>query len=68
MNGKLTALNKFINQLKELNNWVIEKKSEAGEINQKSFSERKLATAQLHVFFCFLCNLNNSFFKIIFIF
>lgn len=49
LNGKLVALNKFITQLKELNNWVIKKKSEAEEINQKPLSERKISTEKLHV-------------------
>lgn len=53
LNGKLTALNKFINKLNELNNWIIKKKLEAEDINQKPFSERKLATEKLHVIFYF---------------
>lgn len=54
MNGKLAALNKFINQLKELNGWAIKKKSEADEIKHKAFAERKLATEKLHVIFYYL--------------
>lgn len=51
------ALNKFINQLNELNNWVLKKKVETEEINQKTFSERKLATEKFHViFFIFIYN------------
>lgn len=53
LNGKLTALKKFTNKLNELNNWVMEKKLEAEDINQKPFSERKLATDKLHVIFYF---------------
>lgn len=49
LNGKLVALNKFITQLKELNKWVIEKKIEAEEINQKPSSEKKISTEKLHV-------------------
>lgn len=49
LNGKLVALNKFISQLKELNKWVIEKKLESEEINQKPSSERKISTENVHV-------------------
>lgn len=49
LNGKLAALHKFINQLKELNSWVLQKKAEIEEINQKPFSERKSATEKFHV-------------------
>lgn len=50
LNGKLVALNKFTSQLKELNKWVIDKKIEAEEINQKPSSERKISTEKLQVF------------------
>lgn len=49
LNGKLAALHKFISQLKELNSWVLQKKAEIEEINQKPFSERKSATEKFHV-------------------
>ncbi|VVC26815.1 Hypothetical protein CINCED_3A012694 [Cinara cedri] len=49
LNGKLSALNKFINKLNELNNWVMQKKLEAEDINRKQFSEKKLATEKLHL-------------------
>jgi len=51
LNGKLNALNKFISQLKELNSWVMIKKSEAEELHTKPISERKLATVKLQVSF-----------------
>lgn len=54
LNGKLAALNKFINKLKELNNWVLQQKTEAEEINKKPLSEQKLATEKLHVIILFL--------------
>jgi len=54
LNGKLAALNKFINQLKELNDWVLKQKTEVEEINQKPFSERKIATQNFHVNILFL--------------
>ncbi|XP_026807467.1 dystrophin-like [Rhopalosiphum maidis] len=47
LNGKLNALNKFIHQLKELNSWVIIKRSEAEEFHTKPIAERKLATEKL---------------------
>ncbi|XP_050057098.1 dystrophin, isoforms A/C/F/G/H isoform X3 [Aphis gossypii] len=47
LNGKLNALNKFISQLKELNSWVMIKKTEAEEFHTKPISERKLATVKL---------------------
>jgi len=47
-------LNKFINQLKELNDWVLNKKTEAEEINQKPFLERKIAIQKFHVYILFL--------------
>lgn len=49
LNGKLAALNKFINQLEKLNSWVLNKKTEAKEINQKPLSIKKLETEKLHV-------------------
>lgn len=49
LNGKLAALNKFINQLKELDNWVIKKKCESEENNHKTISERKLEIEKLQV-------------------
>jgi len=58
LNGKLNALNKFISQLKELNSWVMIKKSEAEEFHTKPISERKLATVKLQVSFSFLFTLN----------
>jgi len=54
LNRKLNALNKFISQLKELNNWVIIKKSEVEEFNTKPIAERKLATEKFQVSFSFL--------------
>lgn len=54
LNGKLAALNKFINQLKELDNWVIKKKSEREDNNQKEISERKLAIEKLQVIIFYL--------------
>lgn len=49
LNGKLTALNKFINQLKDLSNWAILKKLEVEKISQTSFPEKKLAAEKLQV-------------------
>jgi len=49
LNGKLAALNKFINQLKELNDWVLKQKTEVEKINQKPFLERKIAIQNFHV-------------------
>jgi len=63
LNGKLNALNRFISQLKELNSWVIIKKLEAEELNQKPISERKLATEKLQVCFLFLFTLNKVCFR-----
>lgn len=52
LNGKLAALNKFINQLKELDSWVLNIKQEAEQINQKPFPENKFKTKKLHVSTC----------------
>ncbi|XP_025206146.1 dystrophin, isoforms A/C/F/G/H-like [Melanaphis sacchari] len=49
LNGKLNALNKFTSQLKELNSWVIIKRSEAEEFHIKPISERKLAIEKLQL-------------------
>lgn len=54
LNGKFAALNKFINQLKELNNWVIQKKSDMEKINKIPLSEQKQAAEKLHVNFLLL--------------
>jgi len=65
LNGKLNALNKFIHQLKELNSWVIIKRSEAEEFHTKPIAERKLATEKLQVSFSFIFALNKVLLKLL---